>query len=99
VCIIIIIIMMRKCKHTDSRADVQKEDFIFLSFFLFGSRKRGANPPTGGRGIIGQSEAKDILHCQQSLKSESSNQSMQLLQQEEEEEDEEEEEEEEKEKA
>jgi hypothetical protein len=92
VCIIIIIvIMMRKCKHTDSRADVQKEDFIFLSFFLFGSRKRGANPPAGGRGIIGQSEAKDILHCQQSLKSESSNQSMQLLQQEEEEEEEEEE--------
>jgi hypothetical protein len=83
--------MMRKCKHTDSRADVQKEDFIFLSFFLFGSRKRGANPPAGGRGIIGQSEAKDILHCQQSLKSESSNQSMQLLQQEEEEEEEEEE--------
>jgi hypothetical protein len=96
--IIIIIIMMRKCKHTDSRADVQKEDFIFLSFF-FGSRKRGANPPAGGRGIIGQSEAKDILHCQQSLKSESSNQSMQLLQQEEEEEEDEEEEKEEKEKA
>jgi hypothetical protein len=71
---------------------VQKEDFIFLSFFLFGSRKKGANPPTGGRGIIGQSEAKDILHCQQSLKSESSNQSMQLLQQEEEEEEEDEEE-------